>query len=131
MVEGIHAGHLGLAGLQGCPHVDPVMTNAACGGILVALFSASSLANAQSFPPSASGRPATALQAQALEVFRPHVEQLCRTLYARPTVAESCVQRVFETAIPLDLEPASASAPESTIPRAKTGTGTVAPDGRE
>lgn len=107
------------------------MTNAACGGILMALFAASSLANTQTFPPPANGIPATALQAQALEVFRPHVEQLCQTLYARPDVAESCVQRVFETAIPLDLEPASAPAPESTIPRAKTGTGTMAPDGRE
>jgi hypothetical protein len=107
------------------------MTNAACGGILMALFSASSLANAQIFPAPASGTPATALQAQALEVFRPHVEQLCQTLYARPDVAESCVQRVFETAIPLDLEPASAPAFNSTIPWAKTGTGTVAPDGRE
>src|SRR4051812_13822688 len=107
------------------------MTTAACGRILITLFAASSLANAQSFPPSASGRPATALQAQALEVFRPHVEQLCQTLYARPTVAESCVQRVFETALPLDLEPASASAPDSRIPPARTGTGTMAPDGRE
>jgi hypothetical protein len=107
------------------------MTNPAFGGILMALFSASSLANTQTFPPSASGTPATALQAQALEVFRPHVEQLCQTLYARPDIAESCVQRVFETAIPLDLEPASVASPEPTMPRAKTGTGTVAPDGRE
>ena len=97
----------------------------------MALFAVSSLANTQTFPPPANGIPATALQAQALEVFRPHVEQLCQTLYARPDVAESCVQRVFETAIPLDLEPASAPAPESTIPRAKIGTGTMAPDGRE
>jgi len=113
------------------PHVDPVMTTAACCGILIALFAASSLVSAQTFPPSASGTPATAVQAQALEVFRPHVEQLCQTLYARPDVADSCVQRVFETAIPLDLDPASAASPESTIPRAKTGTGTVAPDGRQ
>src|SRR3954463_11457070 len=107
------------------------MTTAACGRILITLFAASSLANAQIFPPPTSGTPATPLQAQALETFRPHVEQLCQTLYARPDVAESCVQRVFETAIPLDLEPASAVSPESTIPRAKTGTGTVASDGRE
>src|SRR3954454_1075393 len=111
--------------------LTPAMTTAACAGILIALSAASSMANAQTLPPLANGTPATPLQAQALETFRPHVEQLCQTLYARPDVAESCVQRVFETAIPLDLEPASEVSPESTIPRAKTGTGTVAPDGRE
>src|SRR3954462_8623694 len=107
------------------------MTTAACGRILITLFAASSLANAQTFPPPTGGTPATALQAQALEVFRPHVEQLCQTLYPRPDVAESCVQRVFETAIPLDLEPASSALPEYTMPQARTGAGTVAPDGRE
>jgi hypothetical protein len=111
--------------------LTPVMTTAACAGVLIALFAASSLADAQTLPPLASGTPATPLQAQALAAFRPHVEQLCQTLYARPDAAESCVQRVLETAIPLDLEPTSAPTPASTIPPTNTGTGTVAPDGRE
>jgi hypothetical protein len=92
--------------------LTPAMTIAACAGILIPLFAASSLANAQTFPPLASGTTATPLQGQALATFRPHVEQLCQTLYARPDAAESCVQRVLETAIPLDLEPTSAPTPE-------------------
>ena len=125
---------LGISGQQSLKDIcmlTPAMTTAACAGILIALFAAQSAAETQSLPPLASGTPATPLQAQALLVFRPHVEQLCQTLYAQPDAAQSCVQRVLETAIPLDLEPTSAQAPKSSNPQTKTGSGTVGPDGRE
>ena len=109
----------------------PVVTTATCGAVLIAILAASSLAFPQTLPsPLAGATPATPLQAQALAAFRPHVDQLCRALYLRRDAAESCLQRVLDAAVPLDLEPMAAPAP-GVAPQAETRGSTVAPDGRE
>jgi hypothetical protein len=111
---------------------SPSMITARLGAFLAAMLAASSPSVAQSLPPPLAGAtPATPLQAQALTAFRPHVEQLCKALYGRPNAAESCIQRVLDAALPLDLEPTAAPAREVIVPRAETREGTVAPDGRE
>jgi hypothetical protein len=107
------------------------LTTATNGAVLIVILVASTHAIAQALPPLPSATPPTPREAQALVAFRPQVEQLCQALYGRPDAAESCVQRVLDAALPLDLEPTAAPTPGAVIPRAESRGGTVAPDGRE
>jgi hypothetical protein len=95
------------------------------------LLTAASPSLAQTQPlPSVEAAPATPPQREALTAFQPQVEQLCRALYPRPDAAESCLQRIFDAALPLDLAPTLAPLPEGNS-RSELRGSTVAPDGRE
>jgi hypothetical protein len=72
----------------------------------------------------------TPQQKAALIAFRTHAEELCRVLYLRPDAALTCVQRVLDAALPLDLEPVVTQTPSGARPIESRGS-TVAPDGRE
>jgi hypothetical protein len=85
-------------------------------------------------PPTARSAPAavpaTPAQTQAIAAFRPHAEQLCQALYLRPDAAASCVERILDTALPLDMDSTKPRTPSVTPPAESRAT-TVAPDGRE
>ena len=94
------------------------------------LLAAASPALAQTQPlPSVEAAPPTAPQREALAAFQPQVVQLCRALYSGPNAVESCLRRVLDAALPLDLAPTVAP-PLNGSPRPEPGS-TVAPDGRE
>ena len=99
--------------------------------VMAMLLAAASPALAQTYPlQSVEAAPATPPQREALKAFQPQVEQLCQALYLRSDAAESCLQRVLDAALPLDVAPAVAPLREGNS-RPELRGSTVAPDGRE
>jgi hypothetical protein len=110
----------------------PTMTIARHYAVVAMLLAAASpSALAQTRPlPSVEATPTTPPQREALAIFQPQVEQLCRALYLRSDAAEDCLQRVLDAALPLDVAPA-VTPPQAGHPRSEHRGSTVAPDGRE
>lgn len=114
-----------------CTMPAPTMTIVRRYAAVVLLLATASTALAQTRPlPSVEAVPMTPLQREALTVFRPQAEQLCRALYRRPNAVENCLQRVLDAALPLDLAPA-VTPPREGSSRLEPPGSTVAPDGRE